>query len=79
LSFFSVVRSSLSILYSKAAIKRENNIKVTSLNSRMRYPQIFINHSGYIKLFAYYLLSDVGKEFFSNKSTNHMKIRKLCA
>ncbi|MEK0153070.1 hypothetical protein WMB10_09315, partial [Tetragenococcus halophilus] len=46
LSFFSVVRSSLSILYSKAAIKRENNIKVTSLNSRMRYPQIFINHSG---------------------------------
>ncbi|WP_317919904.1 hypothetical protein, partial [Tetragenococcus halophilus] len=24
----------------------ENNIKVTSLNSRMRYPQIFINHSG---------------------------------
>ncbi|WP_219727180.1 hypothetical protein, partial [Tetragenococcus halophilus] len=30
---------------------RENNIKVTSLNSRMRYPQIFINHSG--NLFPY--------------------------
>ncbi|MEK0153397.1 hypothetical protein WMB10_11055, partial [Tetragenococcus halophilus] len=26
--------------------KRENNIKVTSLSGRMRYPQIFINHSG---------------------------------
>ncbi|MEK0175400.1 hypothetical protein WN867_11535, partial [Tetragenococcus halophilus] len=25
---------------------RENNIKVTSLSGRMRYPQIFINHSG---------------------------------
>ncbi|WP_212882876.1 hypothetical protein, partial [Tetragenococcus halophilus] len=63
----SVVRSSLSILYSKAAIKRENNIKVTSLNSRMRYPQIFINHSGthYNNHFIYKIIEAAYEKYSS--------------